>query len=521
MESENATDLYEDNRDVNLSHRSLRSTKKDSRASSIKKHKKNFRDKIQDEDEKDSCVESRSKTRTWHSDPDRDQISDGEGRRSTGSFYSEDYENESPSDRSLSSYSRGLSRPPRPGGQPLTQQQRRGGRSQSKESTPPKDLDLVTKRMLSARLLKINELRNALAELQQRTDELQKENRVLRQLQVRQEKALQRYDDTESEISQLLARHSNETHVLRERLRRTQERERVAERRLKDSEEQLQRSLGTIARLKKLVDQRELGARDELSRRLEEEKARAQEAERKIKELERSLELSNSSYQRQLAAERKKTVSAQEEIRALQEELERLTNKLKEKERELDARNIYANRMGKVSLRKDTESCTKRKGKTLLLVEAHFCNCLEFTCVFIAKLNNEYILLLWLWRTWNSPKKFCADEACCSACSWIQEREKQQLNQELNVLEEKAKRLRDGKDKKRKRNLLILYVYRLGEGNGGRRQKEDKFPVEPEGGREQEEVRSCPGGGAEVEPGGFGQSASSRRSTSQERTAAG
>lgn len=77
---------------------------------------------------------------------------------------------------------RAVFRPQRPGGQTLTQQHRRGVRSQSKESTPPKDLDLVTKRMLSARLLKINELRNALAELQQHTDELQKENRILRQV---------------------------------------------------------------------------------------------------------------------------------------------------------------------------------------------------------------------------------------------------------------------------------------------------------------------------------------------------
>lgn len=77
---------------------------------------------------------------------------------------------------------RGVSRPQRPGGYPFIQQHRRGGRSQSKESSPPKELDLVTKRMLSARLLKINELRNALAELQQRTDELQKENRILRQV---------------------------------------------------------------------------------------------------------------------------------------------------------------------------------------------------------------------------------------------------------------------------------------------------------------------------------------------------
>lgn len=71
--------------------------------------------------------------------------------------------------------------------------------------------------------------------------------------------------------------------MLRERLRRAQERERAAERRFKDSDEQLHRSQAAVARLKKLVEQRELGARDELSRRLEEEKARGQEAERRMK----------------------------------------------------------------------------------------------------------------------------------------------------------------------------------------------------------------------------------------------
>ncbi|KAM9339164.1 lebercilin [Symphorus nematophorus] len=519
MESENITDLCEDNRDVSQSRQSLRSTKKDSRESSFRKHKKNLKDKIQDEDQKDDYADSRSKTRIWRSDPDRDQISDGEGRRSSRSFYSEDYENESPSEGSLSPYSqsrtpsptpprgmrakrisssplyktvgvgrRGVSRPQRPGGQPLSQQHRRGVRSQSKESTPPKDLDLVTKRMLSARLLKINELRNALAELQQHTDELQKENRILRQLQVRQEKALQRYDDTESEISQLISRHTNETHVLRERLRRTQERERAAERRLKDSEEQLQRSRATIARLKKLVDQRELGARDELSRRLEEEKARAQEAERKIKELERSLELSNSSYQRQLAAEKKKTISAQDEIRTLQEELEQLTNKLKEKERELDAKNIYANRMMKHSLRKDTDSGTKRKVSSRNSDKAvqtkDRASSLDFPTPppaitdvneYSEQAPDEYLSLKELDRgdrqaetedrhqKWEQQKRRDREKERDKEKEFEKEQEKeekQQLNQELNVLEEKAKRLRDGWEKEeeedRKRTSSLL-----------------------------------------------------------------
>uniref|UniRef100_A0A1A8AEF4 Leber congenital amaurosis 5 n=1 Tax=Nothobranchius furzeri TaxID=105023 RepID=A0A1A8AEF4_NOTFU len=386
MDAGKKDDPIEDNRD--LSRHSHRSTREESRTSFVRKHKRNSQDK---DHKNEGGVRSRSKTRTWGSDPDRDRMSDGEGR-SDGSFYSDDYENVTPSERSLSpfprsrtpsptskrglrakpmsrnsfhktaggAWRRGVSRPQRPGG--LAQQHHRGPRSHSKDSTPPKDLDLVTKKMLSARLLKINELRNALAEMQQRTDELQKENRILKQLQVRQEKALRHYDDTESEISQLLSRHSNEIHVLRERLRRTQERERAAERRSKDTQEQLQRSHVTITRLKKLIDQRELGARDELSRKLEEEKTRAQEAERKIKELERSIEVSNSSHQRQLVSERKKTIGALEEIKNLQEETERLTSKLKEKERELDARNIYANRMMKPSLRREADGGTRQKG---------------------------------------------------------------------------------------------------------------------------------------------------------------
>lgn len=114
MESENKTDPYEDNRDVDQSRQSLRSTRKDSCDSSVQKHKKSNWDKIGDEEEKEDVAEGRSKTRTWRSDPDRDQISDGEGRRSSHSYYSEDYENESPSDRSLSPYSQSRTPSPTP-----------------------------------------------------------------------------------------------------------------------------------------------------------------------------------------------------------------------------------------------------------------------------------------------------------------------------------------------------------------------------------------------------------------------
>uniref|UniRef100_A0A3P9IP46 Lebercilin LCA5 n=1 Tax=Oryzias latipes TaxID=8090 RepID=A0A3P9IP46_ORYLA len=506
MESEKAPDPYEDSRDQ--SRMSRQSLSKESIASSSRNNQDSFQDRIHNEDEKNGSCNSRSKTRRWNSDPDRDRISDEEERRSDGSYCSEDYEKDTLSEPSLSSFSRsltpsptppqgmrakqaprnahrkagapgrwGVSRPPRPGGLPLTQQPHRGTRSLSKESSPPKDLDLVTKRMLSARLLKINELRNALTELQQRMEDLKKENRVLKQLQVRQEKALRHYDDTESEISLLLSRHSNEIHVLRERLRRTQERERASEQRLKDAEEQLQKSRATIARLKKLVDQRELGTRDELSRRLDEEKIRTQEAQQKIKDLERNLELTNSSFQRQIVAEKKKTVCAQEEVRTLQEELQRLTNKLKEKERDLDAKNIYANRLAKAS-KKDSDEGTKRKipssGSTKGVQTDDRSSSLDFPTPPPAICNanetthqqlGEYISLQEVGQGDRHTSQKTERKAKDKDLEY-------KIKLESDVLEEKPKRLREGlekeKDEEEKGTMAGLLVNQKEDGTFGK-----------------------------------------------------
>uniref|UniRef100_A0A8C4W195 Lebercilin LCA5 n=1 Tax=Gopherus evgoodei TaxID=1825980 RepID=A0A8C4W195_9SAUR len=237
-----------------------------------------------------------------------------------------------------------------------------GFRSQSlSRDSPAKDIDLVTKRVLSARLLKINELRNELTELHIKLDELQKENRALTRLQYRQEKALNKFEDTENEISQLLARHNNEIRILRERLRKSQERERTTERRLKDSEDELYRTKNSLQKLKKLSEDKHLAERDELAKKLASAENRLDESEKRIKDLEKSLELNNSSFQRQLQSEKKKVHEAQEENKALQEDLQQLNQKLKEKERELDAKNIYANRMLKPSPKKETDVTQRKK----------------------------------------------------------------------------------------------------------------------------------------------------------------
>ncbi|NXP24016.1 LCA5 protein, partial [Scytalopus superciliaris] len=240
-----------------------------------------------------------------------------------------------------------------------------GFRSQSlTRDSPAKDIDLVTKRVLSARLLKINELRNELTELHIKLDELQKENRALKRLQHRQEKALNKFEDTENEISQLLARHNNEIRILRERLRKSQERERATERRLKDSEDELYRTKTALQKLKKLSADKHLAERDELAKKLASAESRLEDREKRIKDLERNLELSGSSFQRELQSKKKKLCEAQEENRVLQEELHQLNQKLKEKERELEAKNIYANRMLKQSPKKDMDIIQKKRANS-------------------------------------------------------------------------------------------------------------------------------------------------------------
>lgn len=112
MDPDDKSDFYEDNRDAEGSRQSLRSTKKYSRESSVQSRKKNIQDVIRDEEEKGPSPESRSKTRTWPSDPDRDRASDTERPTSKHSFYSDDYENDSRSEDSASSYSQ--SRTPSP-----------------------------------------------------------------------------------------------------------------------------------------------------------------------------------------------------------------------------------------------------------------------------------------------------------------------------------------------------------------------------------------------------------------------
>ncbi|XP_003215743.1 lebercilin isoform X2 [Anolis carolinensis] len=347
-----------------------------------------------------------------------------------------------------------------------------GLRSQSlNRDSPAKDISLVTKRVLSARLMKINELRNELTELHVKLDELQKENRALKRLQYRHEKALHKFEDTENEIAQLLARHNEDMRILRERLRKSQEREQVTEKKLRTSEEELYKVKGTLQKLRRLAEDRHLPERDELAKKLTLAENRLDDSEKRIKDLEKNLDLSNSSFQRQLHSEKKKLCEAQEENKVLQEEVQRLNQKLKEKEKELEARNIYANRKLKPSPKKDADTTPNKKVvKKNNKREAQITKGVQTTDFFSPvdfPLPPDFISDEIPEEREESLKmepvinKDCNEQADFKQEENTEREERWKSDQELQTLEERAKKLRDEWEKeeaerRKKESNLVL-----------------------------------------------------------------
>ncbi|XP_063812648.1 lebercilin-like protein isoform X2 [Pseudophryne corroboree] len=217
--------------------------------------------------------------------------------------------------------------------------------SKSQQLQGAKAENAIIERVSSAQLHKIKALSSELHSVQRMLDEASSENKLLTRLQHRHTKALQRYESPESSVHQLVTRHHSEVRALKEILKSSQERERYLSKKLKEAESELLKTNDQLQKLQKLSEDKNLAERDELSNRLSELVMKMEIDEKKVKALERQHHLTVSFYDRQLYLERKKLSDARDTTQKLQDEILSLQKKIKEKDRELDIKNIYANRM--------------------------------------------------------------------------------------------------------------------------------------------------------------------------------
>ncbi|XP_072470890.1 lebercilin-like protein isoform X2 [Notamacropus eugenii] len=216
--------------------------------------------------------------------------------------------------------------------------------------------DAMAHRVMSARLHKIKELKNELADIHRKLEATVLENQLLKRLQFRHLKAIGKYENSQNNLPQLMAKHQSEVKSLRQLLRKSQEKERNVSRKLRDTDSELLKTKDSLLILQKLSEDKNLAEREELTQKLSALTTKMEANDKRIQTLERQLRLNSNAFSRQLAAENRKTIAARMTTKNLQMEVRCLQQKLKEKDRELDIKNIYTNRFLKNLYDKDEQT---------------------------------------------------------------------------------------------------------------------------------------------------------------------
>ncbi|KAM5332456.1 lebercilin-like protein [Glossophaga mutica] len=219
----------------------------------------------------------------------------------------------------------------------------------SKINTIAQRREAVTHRILSARLHRIKELKNELTDLHRKLEATVVENQFLKQLQFRHLKAIGKYETSQNNVPQIMVKHQNEVKNLRQLLRKAKEKERTVSRKLRDTDSELLKTRDALQALQALSEDKSLAEREELTQRLAILTTKMEENDQKLQSLEKQLRLKTKAFSRQLAVENQKTLAAQAAKEALQKEVRHLQQRLKERDRELEIKNIYANRILKNS----------------------------------------------------------------------------------------------------------------------------------------------------------------------------
>uniref|UniRef100_A0A2K6GMN6 Lebercilin-like protein n=1 Tax=Propithecus coquereli TaxID=379532 RepID=A0A2K6GMN6_PROCO len=128
--------------------------------------------------------------------------------------------------------------------------------------------DATAHRILSARLHKIKELRNELADIHRKSEAIIIENQFLKQLQLRHLKAIGKYENSKNNLPQIMVNHQNEVKNLRQLLRKSQEKERTVSRKLRETDNELLRTKDALQALQRLSEDKNLAEREELTQRL-------------------------------------------------------------------------------------------------------------------------------------------------------------------------------------------------------------------------------------------------------------
>ncbi|XP_047986221.1 lebercilin isoform X2 [Leguminivora glycinivorella] len=161
----------------------------------------------------------------------------------------------------------------------------------------------VTQRVLSAKTHRVKQLQNQLADAQYHLQELSNENKVLRAMQRKQEIALQRYENSNAELPQVLNSHTEELRIQQTKFKQVKQQLKEAQMRLKERDMQLQQIRDEHQHLLELSKDRNLLEREKLQAQLSDLQLKVQQQSETISTLQRKLALEAKNFKHQLQAE--------------------------------------------------------------------------------------------------------------------------------------------------------------------------------------------------------------------------
>ncbi|XP_060801072.1 lebercilin [Amyelois transitella] len=161
----------------------------------------------------------------------------------------------------------------------------------------------VTQRVLSAKTHRVKQLQNQLADAHYHLQELSNENRVLRALQKKQEIALQRYENSNAELPQVLNSHSEEMRVQQTKYKQLKHQYKEVTQKLKEREMQLQQLKDEHQHLLELSKDRNLLEREKLQAQVSDLTLKVNSQNETISMLQRRIALEAKNFRHQLQNE--------------------------------------------------------------------------------------------------------------------------------------------------------------------------------------------------------------------------
>ncbi|XP_063675981.1 probable serine/threonine-protein kinase kinX isoform X4 [Bolinopsis microptera] len=191
-------------------------------------------------------------------------------------------------------------------------------------------------------------LRNQYSELSVNYDEILKENKLLKQIQKRQERELDKYNNPDEDLPRLLDANNYEIAGLKAKNKQLLFEKREQDDKLRRQHQEIISLKEQNKKMTTLANNRKLGEREKLELELTTARVTIAHQENKIQDLTKAVEIYKKAADREVKGNQLQLKKAQNNLRDLQDAYNELFLKYKAKEKELGNQNIYAQR-GRIS----------------------------------------------------------------------------------------------------------------------------------------------------------------------------